>query len=654
MEDRRFPPAGVLECVWRGGAGARGRGSCTAALLYPVTFCGSEDEGCPGPLAKARTNTRQSCNGQRAQSIVQEASEVTTILPVLRGGYLVLSVRETRSVLDLIEKFTSEIMFTTLLLGTTALASPDVIVVGSGLGGLSAGALTAKYGKKVLVCEAHTIPGGCAHGFARNGFSFDSGPSLWSGCAQPSYNPLRQVLDAIGESPAWEQYDGFAMYTETGDFFASAGDVEDWKATMAKLGNGQATVAQWDRLMEFIEPLQRAVLAIPPLALRADPGVVLTAGPYLSAMADPRIGLKAYLLSGPWSAVLAAAKIDDPFLLNWFDFLAFAFSGLPSDGTVAAAMTYMLAELHKPGARMDYPVGGSGAVVDALVRGLEKYGGELRLRSTVSELLVEGEGADARCVGVRLSNGDTVRAREAVISNAPVWQTASLLPPAVRDSVRSRIGPAASAKPLDPDTPATPSFMHLHLGISGEGLGEDALRSIHHISVPKWADLTKAQSAAFVSVPSLLDPSLAPKGMHVIHAYLPATEPYEVWEGLDRKGDTYNQLKRERAEPLYAAIRKFIPDLESRIVEELIGSPLTHERFLRRHRGTYGPELAAGQRDFPGAKTPLAGLLCCGDSTWPGIGVPAVAGSGIAAAHAIVGAGPQKDLLQELREKGLV
>ena len=194
------------------------------------------------------------------------------------------------------------------------------------------------------------------------------------------------------------------LLVAAGDFFASAGDVEDWKATMAKLGNGQATVAQWDRLMEFIEPLQRAVLAIPPLALRADPGVVLTAGPYLSAMADPRIGLKAYLLSGPWSAVLAAAKIDDPFLLNWFDFLAFAFSGLPSDGTVAAAMTYMLAELHKPGARMDYPVGGSGAVVDALVRGLEKYGGELRLRSTVSELLVEGEGADARCVGVRLSN----------------------------------------------------------------------------------------------------------------------------------------------------------------------------------------------------------------------------------------------------------
>ena len=123
------------------------------------------------------------------------------------------------------------------------------------------------------------------------------------------------------------------------------------RACPQRLGEGDATVRQWERLLEFIEPLQRAVLAVPPLALRADPGALLTAGPYLGAMADPRIGLRASFLSGPWSAVLQAAKIDDPFLLRWFDFLAFAFSGLPSDGTVAAAMVYMLAELHKPGVR---------------------------------------------------------------------------------------------------------------------------------------------------------------------------------------------------------------------------------------------------------------------------------------------------------------
>ena len=554
-----------------------------------------------------------------------------------------------------------------LAMSTPATNTYDCIVVGSGLGGLSAGAMLAKYGKSVLVCEAHSIPGGCAHSFERSGFSFDSGPSLWSGCATPSLNPMRQVLDAIDESPEWLQYGGWEMYTEDGTFTAKSGDMAAWKSTMARLGNGAATVEQWDRLIEFIEPLQRAVLAVPPLALRADVGALQTALPYLSAMADPRIGLRAYLLSGPWSGVLAAANIDDPFLLNWFDFLAFAFSGLPSDGTVAAAMVYMLHDLHKEGSMMDYPVGGSGAVVDALVRGLKKHNGELRLRSPVAELLTSDD-ADGigRCNGVRLSNGEVIMARDAVISNAPIWETSSLLPTKARDLIRGSGGSdeksladilasmVSSSKPLDGGTPATPSFMHLHLGIRAEGLDMATLKSIHHINVPAWSELTKPQSAAFVSVPSLLDPSLAPEGFHTIHAYLPATEPYAVWEGIDRKSDEYKELKRKRVQPLYDAIRKFIPDVDERIEVELIGSPLTHERFLRRYRGTYGPELQAGKRDFPGATTPIDGLYCCGDSAWPGIGVPAVAGSGIAAAHAIVGVDEQKGLLEELRGRGVL
>ena len=99
-------------------------------------------------------------------------------------------------------------------------------------------------------------------------------------------------------------------------------------------------------------------------------------------------------------------------------------------------------------------------------------------------------------------------------------------------------------------------------------------------------------------------------------------------------------------------LRRFIPDLRARVDVELVGSPLTHERFLRRHRGTYGPELSAADSAFPGARTAVDGLLTCGDSCWPGIGVPAVAGSGIAAAHAVTGAGAQRELLREMRERG--
>ena len=68
----------------------------------------------------------------------------------------------------------------------------DVIVIGSGIGGLSCAALLARYGFEVTVCESHSIPGGAAHAFERNGFKFDSGSSLYSGLSySPSGNPLR-------------------------------------------------------------------------------------------------------------------------------------------------------------------------------------------------------------------------------------------------------------------------------------------------------------------------------------------------------------------------------------------------------------------------------------------------------------------------------
>jgi len=67
-----------------------------------------------------------------------------------------------------------------------------------------------------------------------------------------------------------------------------------------------------------------------------------------------------------------------------------------------------------------------------------------------------------------------------------------------------------------------------------------------------------------------------------------------------------------------------------------VGTPPTHERFQRRHRWTYGAAYRADEgRVFPGPATPLPGLFCCGDSTMPGIGVPAVAMSGMIAAGAV-------------------
>lgn len=539
----------------------------------------------------------------------------------------------------------------------------DIVVIGAGIGGLSAAALLAKYGYTVTICESHDRVGGAAHGFTRKTaagtFHFDSGPSLFSGCSAPSDNPLRQVLDAVGESPEWATYDDWQMYIPEGKFGVRSGSKKAFANELSRLG-GAASKEAWWRLLEANAPLAEVVGGVPPIALRADAGAVQSAllkyfpslDPKLMARFGVELLLKGIDPAGPFSRVLAAADVPRTSLVyRWFDFLAFALSGLPVDQTSAAAIAFMIKEFFADGAVMDYPIGGSQAIADALSRAVEKRGGSVLLKAHVEELMCEDQvvgGGEGRCVGVRLADGSEVRANVAVVSNAPVWATANLLPQAQRTKVGEKLG----GSNLDaPATPPTPSFMHLHVGFRADGLPAEKL-GMHHITIESWdKPVTAEDNCVFVAVPSVLDPSAAPEGHHVLHAYLPATEPYERWEGLQRNSDEYKALKEERSQKLWEAVEKFIPDIRERAIVSSVGTPLTHERFLRRYKGSYGPAFAAGERAFPGHKSPVAGLWCCGDSTFPGIGVPAVAGSGIAVANSIAPLGKHLELLEELRAK---
>ena len=159
------------------------------------------------------------------------------------------------------------------------------------------------------------------------------------------------------------------------------------------------------------------------------------------------------------------------------------------------------------------------------------------------------------------------------------------------------------------------------------------------------------RNVVLVSMPSLIDRSLAPEGKHVIHAYVPATEPYEWWAGLDRKSPEYAAKKEEAARFLWEAVEKYVPDARARSDQrvEQIGTPLTHERFLRRSFGTYGPRIVAGEQSLPGHRTPLKNFFMTGDFTFPGIGVPAAASSGAITANSIMTVSEQMKLLDKIR-----
>jgi phytoene dehydrogenase-like protein len=305
------------------------------------------------------------------------------------------------------------------------------------------------------------------------------------------------------------------------------------------------------------------------------------------------------------------------------DLECFLLSGLKAHGTIAPEVAFMLGERSRAG--VEYPVGGSAAIINALVRGLERWGGKLLLGCHVEQILVEQK----KAVGVRLRSGDILKA-PIVISNATIWDTYTKLlqpedlPPSYRQA-------ALNTKAVD-------SFMHLHLGIKASGLEN---LTGHHVVVRDGSeDITVPGNTCMISIPTVWDATLAPEGHHVVHAY--TLEPCAGWE----RNNGYEEKKRQKAQSLYQALERIIPDIGDRLVLELIGTPLTHADYLRRYQGTYGPAIPAGKGMFPSTHTPIPGLYRVGDSTMPGIGVPAVAASGILCANSLVSSKETAELLK--------
>jgi phytoene dehydrogenase-like protein len=195
-------------------------------------------------------------------------------------------------------------------------------------------------------------------------------------------------------------------------------------------------------------------------------------------------------------------------------------------------------------------------------------------------------------------------------------------------------------------TPACASFLHLHLGFDATGLGQ---LPIHTVWVGDWQRGIDAERNVVVfSIPTVIDPAMAPEGHHVLHGYTPANEPWAPWQALKRGSEEYKAYKQERCSVFWQVLEQRIPDIRDRCSLVMEGSPLTHSGFLNVHHGSYGPALSAARGLFPGVITPVEGLLMCGASTFPGIGIPPVAASGAMAAHTVLGRRAQSELLKEL------
>jgi prolycopene isomerase len=225
---------------------------------------------------------------------------------------------------------------------------------------------------------------------------------------------------------------------------------------------------------------------------------------------------------------------------------------------------------------------------------------------------------------VELATGERYTA-DRIVSNATRWDTFNRL---------------MDAEPLPPSErrwqtryTQAPSFVSLHLGVRSDMIPSDT--DCHQILLDDWSQLETSSGTLFVSIPTLLDPDLAPSDRHIIHAFTPSW----LTEWQDLSPHDYQTQKQAVAHQMTQRLEQVFPGLHDAIDHCSIGTPRTHRRFLGRAAGTYGP---MPQRKLPGLlrvpfnRTEITHLYCVGDSTFPGQGLNAVAFSGFACAHRIM------------------
>tara|TARA_Y100001970_G_scaffold154989_1_gene189861 strand:- start:3288 stop:4817 length:1530 start_codon:yes stop_codon:yes gene_type:complete len=505
--------------------------------------------------------------------------------------------------------------------------SYDVLIIGSGIGGLCCGSLLALAGKSVLICEAHSKPGGVAHSFKKSGFHFESGPSLWSGISKwPTTNPLGQILKLLNEEIEIKKYKNWRVLLPEAHFNLDVGN----KAFRQKILSlrGEKSLSQWDSFINSVKPISEIINQMPLLTTSPDNLNIIEA---LNLLRKFLPNIKSIKQISKGFGHVVDEYLDDPFLRNWVDLLSFLISGMPMHDTNTAAMATLFEEWFAPSAYLEYPLGGSESIVNALINGFKKNNGELMLYSKVDEIIFNKD----KATGVKLHNGKIISANN-VVMNSDMWNSHKLLPKNI--SKRWKIKPHKINK--------CNSFLHIHLGFNSSGLND---LPIHTIWVDKWdRGVTAERNVVVFSIPSVLDPKMAPKGKHVLHGYTPANESWEKWEKLKQNTNAYEKLKEESYSTFINPLKEIIPDIEERIEIKLLGTPLTHEKYTNTFCGSYGPAISADKNLFPGCRTPIKNLFACGASVFPGIGIPAVAASGAYAAESIIGKKQYKELISKV------
>lgn len=506
-------------------------------------------------------------------------------------------------------------------MSTSSAATNSVIVIGAGIGGLTTAALLARRGYSVLLLEQAFVPGGCASTFKRKGFTFDVGATQVAGL-EPGGIHHRILSELEVDVPAATPCDPACAVYLPGE----TEPINVWREAEKWQRERQHQFPGSEPFWQLIAHLFRASWAFQSRDPVLPPRNLWDLHHLLQAVRPDTLVTLPFTFSTVGDLLRIFRLQDDHRLKTFLDLQLKLYSQVDAAETAFLYAATALSVSQTPQGL--YHLEGSMQVLsDRLVKGLKRYGGQLRLGQRVEQILVEQD----RATGVvcrDVKTGETYTERAAhVVANVPVQNLVQLLSQATMAGLPGwdlqryrqrvdRLPPASGAFVvyLGVDQAAIPPHCPPHLQFLYDYNGPIGENNSLFVSVSHPGDGRAPTGQATLIASSFTDPTLWEQG-------------------------SYEQRKKEYTETAIARLGQFFQLSPQTILHQEAATPRTFARFTARDRGIVG---GIGQRISTfgpfgvATRTPIPHLWLVGDSTHPGEGTAGVSYSALTVVNQIV------------------